>query len=281
MLAAMVVLAAGLSVMASAGSLEATRMPGTDPVRQWNSESLGPMATLTPSAYLPAVLKIDPCSVSSGETYGSLTVNEWEPAQYPAHQHPDINLAIRGYTPTNYHLGLINLGGSWTDAPPQLAGLFSPLRAPNILANYQVYGWDWNCMCRIGPISPPGDPEVTLIELAAGPGEFVRLPDRQGGDIGDGYKALVLYATSERLTLKYTRDDHVIWGYTLHVENVCADPNLLALYTTLNAAGRHSLPALRPGQVLGRARSNRVGVAIRDVGTFMDPRARYDWWLGY
>jgi len=70
------------------------------------------------------------------------------------------------------------------------------------------------------------------------------------------------------------------FGYTLHVENICVEPSLLALYQAMNAAGRSSLPALRSGQAFGRARGE-IGVAIRDCGAFLDPRSRKDWWKGW
>jgi len=232
--------------------------------------------------YLPSVSKVSPdlCQPTN-ETYGSLPVRDWEPSP-PAETHPDLNLSMRGYTPTTAFLGLVDIGGAWDPAPPQLAGVFSPPRAPNIKATYQVYGWDWTCNCRTGPISPPEDPEVTLIDLAATPGETVHVPDRVDGEISqDGYKVLVLYASANRLTLKYTAEDNVIVGYTVHMESICVDPNLLALYQKLNNEGRHELPALRGGQALGRVPGNRVGVVIRDTGTFMDPRSRKDWWHGY
>ena len=108
-------------------------------------------------------------------------------------------------------------------------------------------------------------------------GETLYLPD-SGYDIGSGYEALVLYASEERITLKYTREDNVKEGYTIHVENVCVEPSLLALYRERNEAGRGDLPALRAGQPFGRARGAEIGVAIRDTGSFMDPRSRYDWW---
>ena len=110
-------------------------------------------------------------------------------------------------------------------------------------------------------------------------GEVLRLPD-SGYDIGSGYDALVLYATETRLTIKYTREDNVVRGYTLHLENVCAEPGLLSLYRQLNAQGRRTLPALRPGQPLGRATGSEILVAVRDTGNFMDPRSRKDWWRG-
>jgi len=80
--------------------------------------------------------------------------------------------------------------------------------------------------------------------------------------------------------LKYTREDNVVAGYTLHLENICVDANLLALYRQLNAAGRSELPALRPGQSLGRASGSEIDAAIRDSGAFLDPRSRKDWWQG-
>ena len=101
-----------------------------------------------------------------------------------------------------------------------------------------------------------------------------------GYDIGDDYQVLVLYASEERITLKYTREDNVVGGYTLHMENVCVEPSLLALYQSWNDQGRGYLPALRAGQAFGRARGDEIGVAIRDTGAFQDPRSRKDWWKG-
>jgi hypothetical protein len=91
---------------------------------------------------------------------------------------------------------------------------------------------------------------------------------------------LVLYANPQRITLKYTREDNVVHGYTLHLEGICVEPRLLALYTTWNNSGRAYLPALTAGQALGRAQGSEVRVAIRDSGTFLDPRSRKDWWRG-
>jgi hypothetical protein len=117
---------------------------------------------------------------------------------------------------------------------------------------------------------------VTLAGLEVTPGETIHVPD-SGYSIGSGYEVLILYANTERITLKYTRDDNVVLGYTLHVENVCVEPNLLTLYQVSNNAGRGQLPALQAGQAFGRARGDEIGVSIRDNGTFMDPRLRADW----
>jgi len=238
-----------------------------------------PVSRLTTNfyrAYLPIISKPDDVCRPTGESYGTLQIT---PETLSAETHPDINLAVRGYTPTVAFLGLVDLGDTRNDGP-QLAGLFSAPHLPSFTTVYQVYNWNWTNNRRGDPID---DPVVTLADLAAVPGEPIRVPDRVGSDtfIGGNYKALVLYASSDRLTLKYTSEDDMLAGYGLHLENVCVDTNLLALYQQLNSAGRHQLPALQAGQAIGRARNDHVGVAVRDTGAFMDPRSRYDWWRGY
>ena len=91
----------------------------------------------------------------------------------------------------------------------------------------------------------------------------------------------MLYAESNRITLGYTREDSVANGDAVHLENVCVDPNLLALYQSSNATGRAFLPALREDEVLGTAGSGQVLVAVRDRGVFFDPRSRLDWRQGF
>ena len=195
---------------------------------------------------------------------------------FSAEDHPDINLAVRGYESTTAYLGLVDYSGSVDPNAPQLPSLFSDNRTPIFRSAYKVNRWDWNCNCRGGPIAKW---DVTLLGLATTPGEIIHLPV-SGYDIGGGYGALVLYAAPNRLTLKYTRDDDVVNGYTLHLENICVEPKLLALYRQMDAAGRNELPALYPGQALGRARRQEIEVATRDVGSFLDPRSRKDWWQG-
>ena len=240
-----------------------------------------PTATqLTTTIYLPLIINpltetvpITSC-VPTGETYG--TLDPIDPATGDVSLHPDINLAIRGYTPTTAYLGLVDYGGNIDPNAPQLYTLFDDQRTPTFNAAYRVYRWDWTCNCRGGPIVKW---DVTLLGMETAPGELIHLPVA-GYDVGGGYGALVLYAEPTRLTLKYTREDNVVAGYTLHLENICVDENLLALYEQLNAAGRTTLPALAPGQPLGRARSTEIDAAIRDAGSFLDPRARKDWWQG-
>ncbi len=235
---------------------------------------------LTYYAYLPIISsdKTEICRPIEGAVYGTYQIPNWTPPQRPAEEHGDLNLALRGYTLTTAYLGLIDMGGATDAKAPQLAGVFASPHAPQFTAVYRVYNWDWNCNCRDGLID---DWEVTLADLAATPGETVHMPD-SGYEIGGGYEATVLYASDSRLTLKYTAEDNVVSGYTLHLENICVDPNLLSLYQSLDGAGRHSLPALRAGQAFGRVRNNgKIGLAIRDSGAFLDPRVRKDWWKDY
>jgi LysM repeat protein len=228
-----------------------------------------------PVVEAPAPPEPPPPGEIVGESYGDFPINS-EPTNPPAEQHADLNLALRGWAPVNAGKGLVDYGGATDPNAPQLAGLLADQRSPTFSAVYQVYGWDWERKRRGTLVTQP---EVSLAGLAVTPGETIHVP-RSGYEIGGGYAVLVLYATPERITLKYTPDDHVIWGYTIHVENIHVEPRLLALYQSCNGAGRRRLPALRAGQAFGRARGNEIGVVIRDRGAFMDPRSRKDWWQG-
>jgi hypothetical protein len=228
-----------------------------------------PLITNPPTDTVPLTV-----CVPTGETYGTLDPDD-PPASNVA-QHPDMNLAVRGYTPTTAYLGLVDYDGNIDPAAPQLYTLFDDQRTPVFNAAYRVYRWDWTCNCLGGPIMKW---DVTLLGMETTPGELIHLPVA-GYDVGGGYGALVLYAEPTRLTLKYTRDDNVVGGYTLHLENICVDENLLALYEQLDAAGRAELPALFPGQPVGRAPGTEIDAAIRDSGSFLDPRTRKDWWQG-
>jgi hypothetical protein len=238
---------------------------------------LVPLA-LTRRAYLPLISRGPAASTActpTGQTYGKL--QPFDTATGDVSKHPDMNLAVRGYVRnTSAALGLVDYAGKIDPNAPQLYTLFDNRRTPTFNAGYRVYQWDWSCNCRGAAIAKW---DVTLLGMKTTAGELIRLP-QAGYDIGGGYGALVLYAEPTRLTLKYTREDNVVAGYTLHMENICVDANLLALYRQLNAAGRVELPALRPGQPFGRAAGGEIDAAIRDSGSFLDPRSRKDWWQG-
>jgi hypothetical protein len=242
-----------------------------DPSRIWVGQvlTIPPLTGPTPGA------GVDPCAPIPGESYGTLPI-VGPPTDRPAAQHGDINLALRGYVPTTAVRGLIDVGGPTDHRAPQLVGLFPDKRTPAFGNVYRVNNWDWGRNTRGGPVT---EFEVTLAGFGVQPGEIIHVPG-SGYGIGQGYAVLVLYADTQRITLKYTGEDSVVNGYTLHVEGVCVEPNLLSLYERMSAAGRRLLPALRAGQAFGRARGNEIQVAIRDTGRFMDPRTRKDWWRG-
>ena len=234
--------------------------------------------TVTLYVYLPLVMTTsDPCSIPTGQTYGSLSPIDQMPAGVAATQ-PDINLAMRGYLLNpNAFLGLVFINGGVDTAAPALKTLFDDQRVPVFSNGYQVYKWDWVNNQR-GVLNT--GKAVTVLGMQTTPGELIHLPVA-GYDVGGGYGALVLYAEATRITLKYTREDNVIGGYTIHLENLCVDPNLLAAYQNDEAAGRQVLPALYPSQPLGRASGNEIDAAVRDSGSFLDPRSCKDWWQGY
>jgi len=259
-------------------SLTGETPPPAAPPRPAPAPAPAPAPTPTPAPSPPSPAPgagVDPCAPIPGESYAGLTI-VGRPSDRPAAQHGDLNLALRGYNITTAARGLIDIGGPTDDRAPQLAGLFKDKRTPAIKNVYRVNNWDWSRNARGGPVA---DFEVTLVGLGCKQGETVHVPD-SGYGIGQGYAVLVLYADTQRITLKYTGEDSVVNGYAVHVEGVCVEPNLLALYERLNAAGRGQLPALRAGQAFGRARGAEIQVAIRDTGRFMDPRTRKDWWRG-
>ncbi|MBI5035433.1 MAG: hypothetical protein HZB51_33315 [Chloroflexi bacterium] len=235
-------------------------------------------ASSTITLYLPLVAKSTGCPLLITETYGTVAPIS-TPTDRPAEIHADLNLAMRNYTNTTAYLGLIDDDHPIDSGAPQLPGLFGDNRTGVFRTAYQVFDWDWQNNRRGARIT---DPPVTLAGLLVTSTETVRVP-ASGYDIGKratGYEVMVLYANTNRITLTYTRNDNVVYGYTLHIENICVEPRLLALYQSMNAAGRTQLPALYAGQGIGTAIGNELGVAIRDTGSFMDPRWRKDWWQG-
>lgn len=239
---------------------------------------------LPPSLFMPSVaggtMISTTCPITSTNVYETLdTFSSKNPPKYlPVHD-PDMNLSVRGYTRTDAHLGLITLGGDTHDDPPQLAFLFRPSRVPVFSAAFQVYDWDWSC-CPDG-LGQLGEPlttyEATLMEMVTTPGEPL-YPPRRHANTGSNHIITVLYAEETRMTVTYTRDNWPAHGYVVHIEDFCVDPNLLALFRESNDADRSELPALHKDEIIGTASGNGVKIAVRDEGSFMDPRSEKDWW---
>ncbi|MEZ4726134.1 MAG: hypothetical protein R3E79_03255 [Caldilineaceae bacterium] len=246
----------------------------------------GGTITGTVALYLPLISTVDnatpvPTPTPPPTTTFTVLPIQGPPIDRPPATNPDLNLMIRSYLATTNTLGLLDVDGNTDPDAPQLAGLFTPPRLPTFTAVYQVYDWNWSCGadgCRGGPISFPA---VTLLEMAVTPGEPLFIPTRNQQIFAGGYKVLVLYAEETRITLTYTREDTPARGYLVHLEEIQVDPALLTLYREKDAAGRAELPALHNNERFATAGGNTLKVSIRDTGSFMDPRVRKNWWVGY
>ncbi|MDM8520573.1 hypothetical protein QUF64_11030 [Anaerolineales bacterium HSG6] len=223
------------------------------------------------------------CPTSSPHQFELIPV-ESSAMDHPDRYHADLNLALRGYVRVEAPLEQVHYNGATAPDPPQLSGLFEPNRHPAIVATYQINHWDWGCGsnehgCPGGPIQDWG---ATLIGVATTSGEAIYIPKRWADIYQGRFKALVLYASERQVTLGYTRQDGVTLGYVAHIQNICVDPNLLTAYRTQN--NEHGwrngglLPALTNNQPLGTALHGELQVAIRDNGSFLDPRSSKDWW---
>lgn len=237
------------------------------------------------------------CPTTSDNQYagGTAFQAELDDPVRPAYNHADKNITLRNYTrnsdPT-LKRELVDYGSSDTKAP-QLATMFSPQRVPGFPAFYQVYDWDWAASPAPGTRGNPiTSPPVTALGMRTTPGEPLHVP-ASGYSIGGGFELIVLFADENTVTLNYTREDTAATGYTIHIEGICADPNLLALYNALDdlsgpryvytpPADRpytYNLPTLAAGQPVGTARGTQIVVGIVDTGTFQDPRSCNEWWL--
>lgn len=235
----------------------------------------------------PAVVASS-CPTDSSTSFELIPIEGRPLKDHPAYVHGDLNLALRGYVPTSAPLSLTDYQGATDGDAPQLHGLFEPNRAPQFTSVYRINDWIWDSsQCGGHPRGCPGPPAdtfwpVTLVGVATTPGEPVYIPERGTPIYSGGYSALVLYAEEKRITLGYTRRDTVAAGYVVHLENVCVNPNLVALYKAQEDAdgwlATGHLPGLRNNQALGTALGYEIQVAIRDAGTFMDPRSQKDWW---
>jgi|GEM_PF-861315 len=242
-----------------------------------------------PSAKSGLEAEVDsPCPTTSEATFDLIPIEGQPLSDHPDFMHADLNLALRGYTPISETLALTFYNGSTDPNAPQLQGLFEPNRIPQISHVYQVNEWIWDAgQCQGNPRGCRGEPvaefwPVTVVGIAVTPGEPIHIPERSPVIYRGGYVSMVLYAEEQRITLTYTRRDNVAGGYTIHLENFCVDPNLLALYRSQrDDNGWHTsgfLPALRNNQAIGVALSGEIRVAVRDAGSFMDPRSQKDWW---
>ena len=208
-----------------------------------------PTATSTPNFTCPSF---------SNENYDTTSVLVKNPQPLSSRR----DLTLPPLIPVSVTLSLIE--GEIADPDPKVprfSSIFSPKRVPRFLAAYKAEG----------EVRGPYPPEVEILEVETTPGEPLRFP-QTGYDIGGGNAAMVLNANDDKITFKITREDNVVYGYTLYFEGVCLDKNLEALYQKLNQEGRNYLPAIKVGQIFGWAKKESLKIALRDTGTFLDLR---------
>ena len=258
-----------------------------------------PTATATRTS-TPTPTATPVCPTASGNQYSSGIAYQFDldkPARW-AWNHADKNIKLRGYaenTSAGLLRKLVNYGSDDPTQPPQFATLFAPARVPPLTGFYRVMNWTWADSPQPGTRgSALTTYPVTALGLQTSRGEALHVPT-SNYDIGGGMEVIVLFADERTIALRYTREDtgggDVGYnGYTVHLDNICTDPNLLALYNSLDSAGgpryqfygryQHSynLPAMEAGKVFGTARGSEVVVAVADTGSFMDTRSCNEWW---
>lgn len=194
---------------------------------------------------------------------------------------PDLRLSVLGLEPTDAPSVLVDYDGTPDPDSPKISQI---LRAasPAIGRTYLRYDWAWEYS------TPPYGRRTALnrewpaaaLELLTPTGAWVYPPARRAPIDGEGSVAMVLFAAEREIALGYTRSDSVEAGYVIYVLNLCVSPDLVALYRAQLADGRRAtghLPAVRADQPIGVSFGSII-VAVRDRGTFLDPRARADWW---
>lgn len=253
---------------------------------------------MTPRVRLPAIFSFSTaCPTASGNSYGAGIMYQFDgddPVRR-AWNHADKNLDLRGYSLTSGTTGLVDVGrdAGETIKPPQLKTLFSPVRVPTFTNVYRVNTWNWDPRGPAYPGTRGGSitiPSVTLLGMQTAVGEQLHAPTH-GRNIGDDFGlggSMVIYADANTIAIHYTREDTAALGYTVHIDNICVDPNLLALYNSLDVTARntysgsrpygYNLPGLTAGKVFGTASANVIFVAIVDSGALMDPRSCKEWW---
>ncbi|MEM8862079.1 MAG: hypothetical protein AAGD96_27480, partial [Chloroflexota bacterium] len=200
------------------------------------------------------------------------------------------NIELRSYTlnsDSSLQRELVDYGSDDPTQPPQLATLFSPNQVPAFSGFYQVHQWNWASSPTPGERAEPiSFPKVTALSFDLDSGTPLYAPS-SGYDIGGGVEVIVLFADEDTVTLHYTREDSAARGYTLHIDQICTNPNLLALYNSLDAANGpryeypssgYDLPTLPAGQMFGTTSNSDMVIAIADTGAYQDPRSCNEWW---
>ncbi len=123
-----------------------------------------------------------------------------------------------------------------------------------------------------------------LLGIPTSAGDPIKAP-QTGYDIGGGKMGLVVYATTDQITIHVGRHEYLSGGnstesggYWIYLKGLCVNDQIVAQYNA-NATSRKQLPELAKGELLGYAQGAQVLVAVRDNGPFTDILAP-EWWTG-
>lgn len=237
-----------------------TKLTFTPTIRPTFTPTIRPTFTPKPlpSKNLPTqTVSLANCTPVAKENYQSAEITQVNPD--PISQRRDL------YLPPHY---LVDVEMTVLNIPiynpdpnvPLFYTIFKPPKTPRFVSGYKAEG----------EIQGPYPPAIDILEVETKANESLYFP-KSGYNIGGGLAAIVIYADENRVTFKIGREDSIVTGYTLYFENLCVDKNLISLYQKLNNEGRKYLPAIYPQQFFGLTR-NRLKIAIRDTGMFLDLR---------
>ena len=245
-----------------------------------------PADALDKFVFLPFIANPETCPQVSINPYDLVTV---EGGYYKGNrltdENADFRLSVLGYTTTQELLQRVEYNGPTDSNAPNFYNVFKPQRDIGFVAAYKRFDWSWD-----ENATPPygtrggvnNDWPVSVLDLAATTGEAVYIPRRDVPITSAGpYVAMVLYADDDELTIHYGNRETVDNGYVVYLANFCVDPSLVLLYRAQLSAGKRTggnLPMLRSDQRVGTAQHHFVTIAVRDSGSFLDPRSRKDWW---
>lgn len=230
-------------------------------------------------------------SEAGADRYETLGYQEGSRTDRPHARHADINIWLRGMVPAGARgqAAKKHQDGPEDQNAPRIYTLLDNGRDV-ALSSYKVFDWKWpsdgeqalkddqgykiqdgsRAALLFGP-----NKDVTAVGFATQLGQSVKVPFR-GPKIGGDKVALVLYATPNQITLKYTLEDNVVTGYTIHLVGVAVHSKLLATY--LGSVNSGQRPALAAGAEIGKAMGSEVILMVRDVGSFMNPLDTNHWW---
>ncbi len=224
------------------------------------------------------------CPSTSNQIYQSKAVGRYNhnKLQPPYEENPELNLRLRGWGEVNESTDLQSRHGNNYGLdpimPPQYSSLYNG-PVPQIAKTYVVYAWDFVNKKSLAPEVSTPNFKVHMIGLSATNGQA--LYGLKAGKTIDGTNVfLVLYATKNEIVFTHSDEDNIEDGYLYYFEDICVDPNLLTEYKNDSSEERRGhLPVIKTGQIFGYAANTDPKTSVRDTGSFVDPRAKEDWWF--